>query len=71
MVGIDHDFCFPCSSCHAKFDSLRELRQHLCEILQDNAKNPKHILGQKKSAKKAPKDILPTNLVLVKSKSDM
>ena len=30
MHKLDLDFCFSCSSCPAQFDSLRELRQHLC-----------------------------------------
>ena len=39
MADLDTDFCFPCSSCQAKFGSLRELRKHLCELSKEITKS--------------------------------
>ena len=30
MEGVEAGFCFPCNKCHAGFDSLRQLRKHMC-----------------------------------------
>ena len=49
MVDLDENFCFPCASCLAKFDSLRELRKHLCELLQDDAKDIKNVKAPTKT----------------------
>ena len=43
MVELDHDFCFPCSLCLAKFDSLRQLRNHVCGLLQNVTKEIKNV----------------------------
>ena len=51
MVDLDDDFCFPCSSCLAKFDSLRELRKHICGILHDNANDIKNYQAPTKTLK--------------------
>ena len=41
MVNSDIDFFSPCSSYQAKFDSLSELRKHLCGLSQDgNIQSP-------------------------------
>ena len=41
MVDVDSDFCFPCSSCLAKFCSLRELRKHVCRRSHDDTQGNK------------------------------
>ena len=43
MGDVDNDFCFPCSYCKAQFDSLRELRKHMCVLLKDIGKNEPNI----------------------------
>ena len=35
MAGASSDFCFPCTGCGRRFDSLRLLRKHKCGTTQD------------------------------------
>ena len=48
MSDLDTEFCFPCSSCLAKYDSLRLLRKHVCGLIHNFEKDDGNIIQNKK-----------------------